>query len=437
MKPPFKKRLIGWVYQQDVELINSPHRSSMDFFIVQVVLGNMFAILTGGEFLSGYALYLGASDDLMGYIPLIGSISGITLMFFGIIMERFTHRRRLVVVLNSITKPLLVSIILIPFFVPKPYQVLALFIILFITYIINAFLGLAVNSWFVKAIPIKIRGRYFSIRQIYAVLVMVLIPVIAGSILDSIPNRYNGFMILYGAALIFAIMETFTFSKIEDVTMESLGKSSKFLDIFKVPLKNKDFTNYALLNLGFHVTLYLSASFTQVFMLRYLELSYTFITSMTMLNAVLQIFAYSRWGRIADRKGNAYVMNLSYIFHALHMGLWALVSAKTMYVFIPLVYAVASFSSSGFMVGSFNYRYEIIPEKGRSLYDAFYSVSVGITLLIMPWIGGRLKNLLSSSDFVTNNIAYGEFRILFFASSIGLGLLGLISMFSLRKKMAK
>ena len=73
-------------------------------------------------------------------------------------------------------------------------------------------------------------------------------------------------------------------------------------------------------------------------MIRYLELSYTFITSMTMLNAVLRMFAYSQWGKIADRYGNGFVMYASYGFYALQMVLWALVTKGSMYVFIPLVY---------------------------------------------------------------------------------------------------
>ncbi len=69
-----KKLLVQWVYHNDISLINSPHRKSMDYFIVQVIFANAFAILTGGTYMSGYAIYLGASDELVGYIPIIGSI---------------------------------------------------------------------------------------------------------------------------------------------------------------------------------------------------------------------------------------------------------------------------------------------------------------------------------------------------------------------------
>ena len=302
MGKSFKKRLSSWVYQNDMELINSPTRRNQDFFIIQVIFANAFAILTGGEFLSGFAIYLGASDDLVGYIPLIGGISGISLIFFGVLMERFTRRRKLVLALNSIIKPLLVSIILIPVLIPKPAQVLVLFVLLFAVYILNAFLGLAVNSWFVKAIPIKLRGRYFSIRQIYAVLVMVLVPIIAGSILDTTPNRYLGFVILFAAAFVFGMGETYSFSKVEDAEVESMGKGTRVLDVIRVPVKNKEFMGYAIINLVFHIALYLSASYTQVYMIRYLELSYTFITSMTMLNGSSDISCLVQaWGKIADR----------------------------------------------------------------------------------------------------------------------------------------
>lgn len=434
MKDSFKKQLSGWIYQHDLELINSPNRRSLDFFIVQIIFANVFTILTGGEFLSGYAIYLGASDELVGYIPLIGSISGISLIFFGILMERFTRRRKLVVVLNSIVKFLLASVILIPLLIPKPAQVFLLFFILFLAYILNALLALAVNSWFVKVIPIKIRGRYFSIRQIYAVLVMVFLPVIAGSILDKVSNRYIGFSILFTAAFIFSIWESFAFSKVDDVTVESMGKGIRILDVFRIPIKNREFLEYTLSNIVFHITLYLSASFTQVYMIRYLRLSYTFITSMNMLNAILQIFAYSQWGKIGDRYGHGFVLYLSYWFYAIQMALWALVSKESMYVFIPLVYAVGSISNSGFMVGSFNHRYNIIPEKGRSFYDIFYSVAIGITLLVIPWVGGCIKGCIGDIPFVQDNIQFGEFRIPFGLSALGIGILSTYILIRRRKK---
>jgi len=159
-----KKTLIQWVYHNDFGLIDNPNRKSMDFFILQAVFGTAFGILTGGTYMSGFAIYLGASDELVGYIPLIGSISGMFLIFSTIFLERFSNRRKLVVTFNFIIKPLIISTILIPVVIPESMRVGTLFVILLMAYTLNSLMGVAINSWFVKVIPINIRGRYFAIR---------------------------------------------------------------------------------------------------------------------------------------------------------------------------------------------------------------------------------------------------------------------------------
>ncbi|NLJ40767.1 MAG: MFS transporter [Clostridiales bacterium] len=430
---PFKKKLERWIYQYDEELINSPNRRNQDAFIIQIIFANAFTILTGGEFMTGFAIHLGAPDTLLGYIPLLGNIGGISLIFFGVLLEQFTRRKKLAITLNSITKPLLVSVVLIPLFVPKHLQATVLFIILFVAYTLNSFLGLAVNSWFVNIIPIGIRGRYFSVRQIYAVLVMVFLPVIGGSVLDVTHDVYWGFVIVFAAAFLFGGGETFAFSKLEDAVVKNMGKDIRLLDVFRIPIKDKEFMGYTIRSMIFHIVLYLSASYSQVYMIKYLGLSYTFITSMIMLNAVVQMIAYSRWGRIGDKYGHDFVIGLSFWFYAAQMLLWALTSKGSMYITVPLVHIISSFSSSGYTVGSFNHRYSILPEKGRSFYDAFYSAAVGVALIIGPWAGGRIKDFMGGIDFIQTKIQFGEFRIIFAMSALGLIVLSSLIFLGWRK----
>jgi len=420
----FRKLVVQWTYHNDEGLINSPYRKSMDFFIIQVIFGTAFAILTGGTYMAGFAIYMGASDELVSYIPIIGSISGIFLVFSGIFLERFSNRRKLVVTFNFIIKPMLVSTIFIPLIIPKSMQVATLFIILLIAYTLNSLMGMAINSWFVKVIPINIRGRYFAMRQIFAVLVSAILPLLAGYILDIMLDQYMGFAILFVMAFIFMFCENYAFWNIEDTIVENFGRGNvKLYDIFRIPLKDKEFMEYTIKLVVFHLALYLSASYVQVYMIRYLKLPYTFISSMAVMDAIIQIFIYTRWGRLGDIKGHKYVMELSMWFFVIHMAAWAITSHKTMYFFIPMSYLFSAIANSGFALGTFNSRYDIIPEKGRNLYDAFYTAVIGLTLLIAPWIGGQFKGVLAQSSFVANNLEFGEFRIIFAISAIGIAAL--------------
>lgn len=429
MKHPLLKKLTWWLYQQDLDLINSPSRKSQDYFILQAIFGSAFLVLTGGQFLSGFAIYLGVPDELVGYIPLISSITGIFLVFLSIFIERFSSRKKLTLIFNSINKPIIISIAFIPLIVPKNLQVLVFFIGLTVAYILNAMMGLAINSWFVNVIPSRIRGRYYSLRQIYAVIVSATLPIMAGRIMDMVKDPYIGFIILYSIAFVMFLGENYAYQNIEDTVVERVDRSQlKLKDLFMTPIKNREFMEYTIMLAIFYLLFYLSVSFTQLYMLRYLELSYTFISFMTTINAFVQIYMYSKWGRFGDRQGHKFIIEVSIGFFAAEMLLWALVTKETMYIFIPIIYVIASISNSGFAVGVFNRRYDIIPEKGRSLYDGFFSMVIGLVLLVAPWIGNKIRGLVSSSEFLQQNVKFGEFRIGFAISALGIILLQLFKL---------
>jgi len=178
-----------------------------------------------------------------------------------------------------------------------------------------------------------------------------------------------GFAILFSIAFAFMFCENYAFWNIEDTTVENFGKGNvKLYDIFRIPLKDKEFMGYTIKLVVFYLALYFSASYAQVYMIRYLELPYTFISSMAVMDAVIQIFIYTK-------------------------------------------------------LGTFNSRYDIMPEKGRNLYEGFYTAAIGLTLLVAPWVGGQFKGALAQSAFITHNLEFGEFRIIFAISAVGIAAL--------------
>ena len=64
-----------------------------------------------------------------------------------------------------------------------------------------------------------------------------------------------------------------------------------------------------------------------------------------------------------------------------------------------------------------------------------HSAAIGITLLIAPWIGGRIKGFIAGIPYVQDNIQLGEFRIIFALSALGLWALFLYIVF--KKEEAK
>ena len=284
--------------------------------------------------------------------------------------------------------------------------------IMIAAYIIQALYGTILNKWFISIVPSNIRGRYFAVRQSFALFVSVVLSLVTGWFIDTVGDKYTGFVVLFVLGLFAMIAEAFMYVKIEEPAVESLEKDKiKIFDVVRLPLKNREFCSYVLTLFIFYTVLFFSASFRSVYMIRYLKMSYTFINFISILPAVLQMFMMRYWGTLSDKYGHKFVMNTSLWFFAAEAFIWAIASKATMEFLIPFSCIFSAIANSGFAIGAFNRRYMIIPEKGRTLFDGFYSAAVGVALLIAPIFGGIVKNIIAANDYISDNIQFGEFRI--------------------------
>ena len=416
-------------YQNDPELLNNPYKKSQDYFIAQNFFATAFLHFTGGIFLTGFAIYLGARDELVGYIAILPNICGIFLILGGFFLQRFSSKKRLALILIVITKTLFCSIVLIPLLASKEIQSAALFIVLIFAYTLQALTSIALNNWFISVVPEKIRGRYFAIRQSFALIVTIGLPLFIGRLLDLAGNKYLGFLILYGLGFVVMIMELYTcFQITEPFAVKTADEKYRFKEIFVLPVKNKEFMYYTSFLFVLYIILWLSCCFTQVYILKYLKLSYTFANSLGMFSAVLQIIFLQIWGKIGDRYGHQFVMDICIWFFAGEMFFWALLSKPYILVLMPIAYLFSAIANSGFLVSVFNRRYMIIPGNARTVYDGFYSAAIGVAFILGPSIGAMLKFSIASNFWIQKNIPFGEFRVLYLISCIGVIMLKLLEL---------
>lgn len=409
-----------FVFMNEFELIHHPAKPDMNAFALQSVFGNMVVIATGGTFITGYLVYLGAPDGLVSYIGLLPSILGIFLVFLSLLVQRYSKPKAVVQVVNACAKVFMLSIIVVPFFVKGTTAIIVVFALYSIGHIFNSINNLMINNWFVKAIPGDIRGRFFSVRQIISMILNSFLPILAGMLTDSFSDKYHAFLILYSIGAALALLEVFSFSKIRDCKLDIIETKLNLLDVIRIPIKNKAFMGYVLNNGLFYFLLYLSASLRQLYMLKYLDMSYTFINAMGMVSFLLQaLFFYKLWGRANDRLNPKFVMNTSMWFYGLDLLIWFIASPTTAFILLPVGHIVGAIEGPAFTIGSYNRRYEIIPEKGRTLYDAFYTSFIGLILIIAPFIGGLMKSLLVRTG-LSDLMPLGDFRLMYLISALTL-----------------
>ena len=399
--------------------IDKAQRRVGRLFNTQVVFGTAFLFLTSGVFLSGFAIYMGASDLLVSYISMITNICGVSILFFSSIIERFSSFKKVTISLTIISKLATLLIVLIPLIIPSKARIAAFVPMMVLAFTMQAQTTVLMNNWLVNFVDEKKSGRYIAKRQTFVLSVNVLLALAGGRFLDSVSGAYIGFLILFLVAFIMSVAEVVVLLRIPDaVQHKPAGEKIKFTDMIKVPIKCKPFLYFVVYVFLFYLMLSIADSFTIVFMMRYLELPYITITAMQMIISLPQIFLLGIWGKISDKKGHQFALITSIWFFVGETVFLALTNSQNFYVLIPISFLFAAVANAGFVVSVFNRRYELMLKEGRVLYDNFFTAAVGLAFILGPVTGGAIKQLLESSRWVQTAMQFGSIRILYLISTV-------------------
>ncbi|MBN2852034.1 MAG: MFS transporter [Clostridia bacterium] len=408
----FRKLITLLIYRNDTQLMTYPGKKDRDWFIKQTIYGTLFGTLTGGVFLTGLFIEMNTSDSIMGYLPNIGSIAGIMVIFAGIIIEKLKSRRKYIVVMNIIAKTLIAGVVWLPRILPADIAPYAMIACVFIGYSVNAFMGLAINSLFIDVVDEKIRGRYMGVKQIFALIVTAIVPVVLGRFVDISGDKYLTFCIFYTVAWFLMWAETHSFAKITDPEFKHLDqKKIRLKDMIVIPIRNKEFMKMMGTFVVFYFAWFISMSFASVYQIKYLELPYVFIAGAATFNAVLQMFLYPLWGKFIDKYGAELTRNIAIGMYMIHALLYIFFTRENAYVWLVLLNLNAAIMGPAWMLGVFNTKYSIIPAEGRTIYDGFFTSVIGVIIVAAPAVGNLIRSFILKSNITF--LSFPQFRLMF------------------------
>ncbi|MBS5063597.1 MAG: MFS transporter [Hungatella hathewayi] len=404
-------------------------------FFFQAAFGTAFTYLTSGVFLSGLAILMGAGDVLVSYLSVIVNICGVLILLFSAFLERFQSRKRLTLALTALSKLAILFIVMIPALLPKRLQLVIFIPAVIIAFTLQAQTTVVLNQWMLGFMEEKKSGRYISLRQTMTLFVTVVLSLTAGRFMDYMNGEYTGFVILFAFAAVMGVIELVLLARTPDSAAgQTAEQSCKFRDIAKLPLKNRKFAGFVLYILLFYLLLYISDSFTMVYLMKYLALPYQTVNILYMIISLPQIILLGIWGKISDRRGHHFVLTSSIWLFAGETLFMSFASPETWFLFIPIAFLISSVANAGFVIAVFNRRYELMPEENRIVYDNFYTAAIGLGFILGPMIGGAIKHLLEESAFLTNAVSFAGIRLLYPISTVGILLLQIIYLLSQRNR---
>ena len=388
-------------------------------FVVEAMLINSATVISTGAFLTGLLLLMGASDFMVGLVSSAGAWSLMLSLASSVIVERVKHKKAL------LAKVLLVFRLLttLPVFLPA---IMGLGMPTALTAAVMIVAGNAIFSIFNTGFPIFfmdslpqegrasfIYARMFWLRLAYAVTFFVM-----GILLDIMNKSYAGFIVVFMTALAIGIADYFVMNKIqgkEDTGIAPLGNPGEILMSLLKPLRNKHFLHYLIYTFLFFFSLAMSSSFTGLYQLKYLNLSYIFITIYSMFTFAIMILVTRVWAKLEARLGLLKVLVISSLLMALEFFVYTFLTTGTLWLMV-LSALFSGLGNGGYWACSLPYRYDLMPAEGKTVYEGWFGFVFGLSGLLGTVTGGQLQKLLPavSAPF----LHFSVFQVIYFISGV-------------------
>ncbi|MGQ9632427.1 MAG: MFS transporter [bacterium] len=389
---------------------------SQRLFTVEGSLATIVGTLCWGIFVIGFALHLGASQFQIGILAALPAFANVFQIFSSYFVERLNRRKLYVWSLAIVHRLLLSLLVLIPLVFPPSLSVLVLLIVVFISFSSASISSPAVNKWLSDLVPLEARGKYFGRRNTIMALVGTSLGLVAGRTLDIFPG-YRGFLIVYMAGFVFAIMNLASFLLIQEPPIRGEIKRVEFKELFTKPPQNKVFMRFVLYFMLWAFANGLSAPYYSVFMIQRLKLSYTLITILGAVSALMTILSYRLWGYLGDRFSNKAVLEMGCFAIMVLAFLW-IFNSPNRYFFVPVIHFFGGLFNAAVALSSFNMLLEVSPEENKSVYIGFFATSTGIVGAVAPILGGGVVTYFSRFSMDLWGFQFGNLQIVFFLTGL-------------------
>ena len=372
----------------------------------QIVLQAVFGASTGGVFLIGFAMSLGAGNVSLGLMCTVPAYFVVFQFLAAWLIQRGFSRKTMTVVFSFVAPLcwiLIASIPLLGGLLGQDGRLAVLISVIAVVTISAQFSGNARASWIGELIPAERRGRFFGYLAMFSGIIAAIVAVVGGRFVDFVSSRgLSAFTALFFFGCLFGLVRAALFLPQPDCPLPGgRGNKGSFLEHLRRTVANRPFRWLALVNLVVSLGC-ICGPFEVAYLLRDLGLSYFALGLLYTVQPVAAMLASPLCGRLVDRIGCRPMMVL---------GLLVLTPCAVVYLFIPpeaplraywllpWTYFLAGWGSAAWSVAQTTMMYKLSKAEGREVQFGAFSVVVGLFSAPMPLLGGWIVNSLQTTGW--------------------------------------
>lgn len=402
--------------------LHSPNvRQALRRSIWDGVFANLYANLTGGVFLVGYALALKASEVQIGLVASFPLLANVVQPFSTYLLERIGKRRPLALFGGAFARLIwLVPICLPSFFISRQSLLYWSMWVIALSQVGTAVNNLAWMSWMADLVREEMRGRYFGLRNAALGVAALMATMAGGYFLDlwkeSHPRgEMDALRVLFLSGVLCGVLSLFIQARIDEPPLHEGDDTLPFRQRLLLPFHDGNFRRFLTFIAFWNFAVYFTAPFFAVYMLKSLKLSYTAVATYAVLSSVADLVSVQFWGRFSDRETNKPILLLSSFFAALIPYGWLFTNRSTSFLLV-LLHLQGGLFWAGIRLCTGNLVLKISPTTSRSIYFSVFNAVAGLTAVVAPILGGfALKHLPDLLRIYS--LAWSPFLVLFFVSS--------------------
>jgi MFS family permease len=402
----FIKRLGRKLALYDDGTLSAEVSRNLRIIIIAVIVGQLCFATTGGSAFTGYIKALGASDFMLGILMAMPYCVRVMQLVASYILERTKKRKLLMCALGITSRLLWVPIALVPLFIPMEQTMLRLWSIL-IFYALSAVTGTFIDSSFFSlcadVVPMRIRGRFFSVRSKISMVFSIMAGLLTSFLLDNIAGEDGllGYIVCFVLAGIFGAGDIISFLFMRFPPMAGEGeeeaKGPSLFSMIKEVLLHKPFMKLVFFWTIWSFSVNVMAPYFNVYMLEHLGMTFTQITLLgTIPSNIFSFLFVQRWGRMMDNHGYKPVLYICGTVGGLIPFVWIFSGPGTFALPVLLAQVLTGAVWTAIDLSSQNTIMNTSPDRNRSMYTAVYMV---ITQLCGVALGFVLGGFLLDDVF--------------------------------------
>lgn len=356
-------------------------RRNLYWVIWAVTAGMLGTVVTSGPVWSAFQRQiLGANDFQLGLLSAIPFAASALQIFISYAMEKRRNRRFMFLFLGLLGRSFWIVIGLVPYLFPSfsvDLRIWLVVVFVVMVYTGNGAVGLGFGSLMGDLVPMRIRGSYFSVRQMISLASGVVCGLLISTMIDRVGR--TGYSIALVLAGITQLLDVACFFFIKWPPMaESEGDHTTFFAMIREVFSNKPFVKILVFYSIWLFSANIAGPFWNVYMIEDLHMNFTQMSLYTqIISNVTTVLIISRWGRLIDRYGNKPVLQMSALFIALSPLPWFFATpATTFFVLMSNIISGSSWPVSD--VCQQNLYLSHSPQVHRSMYIAVFLASINL-----------------------------------------------------------